>query len=509
MQLRFRHIARNVLFNWAGTIAGMLVGFLLSPFILHRLGDVAYGIWVLTVSTVGYLNLLDLGMQSSVLRFVSQGHTKGDHQGASEATSAALWVRLQISALALFISAILAFVFPHIFIIPSNYVADARKAILIVGLTTAATMALGVLGAVISALNRYDLQNYVNLLQTAIRVIGIVVVLRGGHGIVAIALCELTSVLVGKIVQVVIARKLYPELRINLGKPKKETLRKIWSYSAYTFLTTIAVQLVYQTDNVVVGAFVSAVAVTYYSIANSLCRYASQIITSMSGTFTPAASTYEAAGDTSSLLKLYRNGTRAMLVVSLPMMGTLAIRGSTFIGLWMGPKYAHSSGLVLTILSIPLFFSFANQTAVAIAFGTEQHKQMAWWAVGEGLSNLVLSVVLVRWYGIYGVAIGTLVPSLIVQLGFWPRYISKLVGLSPLEVLWNIWRPILLAAIPFAVVTWALDDLTVVHSLPTFFVQVLGASFVFFVTIALTFKTFVRTQVLPKVKGYNLRHGEL
>ena len=97
MQLRLRHIARNVLLlvRHDSQHGSRLLP---SAFILHRLGDVAYGVWVLTVSVVGYLSLLDLGMQSSILRFVSQGHAKQDHQGASEATSAALWVRLQISA---------------------------------------------------------------------------------------------------------------------------------------------------------------------------------------------------------------------------------------------------------------------------------------------------------------------------------------------------------------------------------------------------------------------------
>src|ERR1700722_13619905 len=290
MQLRLRHIARNVLFNWLGTIANMAVGFLLSPFVLHRLGNVAYGVWVLTVSVVGYLSLLDLGMQSSVLRFVSQGHTKQDHQGASEATSAALWVRLQISALALMLSAGMAVVFPHIFKIPPDLASDARKAIMLIGAATAVTMSLGVLGDVISALNRYDLQNYVNLVQTAIRVIGMVALLRRGYGIVAIAACELVAFSIGKLLQVWIAHRLYPELRIRLAKPKRETLRKIWSYSSYTLLITIAVQLVYQTDNRVGGAFVSTAAVTFYAIANSLCRYVSQVINSMSSTFTPAAS---------------------------------------------------------------------------------------------------------------------------------------------------------------------------------------------------------------------------
>jgi O-antigen/teichoic acid export membrane protein len=508
MQLRLRHIARNVLFNWLGTIANMAVGFFLSPFVLHRLGNVAYGVWVLTVSVVGYLSLLDLGMQSSVLRFVSQGHTKQDHQGASEATSAALWVRLQISALALMLSAGMAVVFPHVFKIPHELASDARKAILLIGATTAITMSFGVVGGVISALNRYDLQNYVSLIQTAIRVIGTVAVLHSGHGIVAIATCELIAVSIGKLLQVWIARRLYPELRIRLAKPKIETLRKIWTYSSYTFLVTIAVQLVYQTDNLVVGAFVSTAAVTFYAIANSLCRYVSQvIISSMSGTFTITASSYEAAGDTASLLMLYKNGTRAMMMVSLPIIITLITRGPSFIGLWMGPQYSHISGIVLIILSVSLFFSIANQTAAAIAFGIEKHKTMALWAIGEGIANLTLSVVFVHWCGIYGVAIGTLVPSLIVQLGFWPRYISRLVGLTPFEVLWNVWGPVLLTSIPFAIASWAMESFHPAHSVVEFVLQLIATLPVFFLTATLIFRGFVRSQVLPKIRSQLGRTG--
>ncbi|MCU1248559.1 MAG: hypothetical protein JWQ49_1588 [Edaphobacter sp.] len=501
MQLRVRHIARNVLFNWLGTIANMAVGFFLSPFILHRLGDVAFGVFVLANSVVAYLGLLDLGMQSSVLRFVSQGHTKGDHQGASEALSAALWVRLQISALALLLSAGIAVVFPHIFKVPQALAIDARKAILLIGVTMALSMSIGVVGGVISALNRYDLQNYMSLTQTAIRVIGVVFVLRTGHGIVGIALSELVAVVVGNVLLVWIARRLYPELRIQLKKPKPETLRKIWSYSFYAFLTTIAVQLVYQTDNLVVGAFVSASAVTYFAIANNLCRYATQMVSSMGGTFVPAASTYEAAGDTASLLMLYKNGTRATLMISLPMLITFIVRGPSFIGLWMGPEYAHSSGIVLIILSIALFFSYANRTAGAIAFGIEKHKTTALWSIGEGVANLALSVLLVRWYGIYGVAIGTMVPSLFVQVILWPRYISKLVGLSSFEVIGQIWGPMLLASIPFALASYAVNILAPAHNLGIFFLQVLATLPIFLLTVALVFRVYVRSQILPRVRS--------
>jgi O-antigen/teichoic acid export membrane protein len=478
----------------------MAVGFFLSPFILHRLGDVAYSVWVLAVSVVGYLNLLDLGMQSSIIRFVSQGFTKRDHESASDAASAALWVRLQISGVAILVSALIALVFPRAFHIPANLARDAQEAVLLIGASTAVTMTLGVSGAVVSALNRYDLQNYVSLGPTAIRVVGIVWSLRTGHGIAAIALWEFIATLVNRLLQVWVAHRLYPELRYRLKRPQSETLRKVWSYSFYTFLVTVAVQLVYQTDNVVVGKFVSLAAVTIYSIANSLCRYTTQIINAMSGTFMPAASSYEAAGESRSLELLYKNGTRAMMMASLPVLITLIIRGSTFIGLWMGLQYAHPSGAVLTILALPLIFAYANQTASAIAFGVEKHQLIAFWAIGEGVANLVLSIILAHWYGINGVALGTLIPSVIAQLGLWPRYISKLVGLSAFEVLWGVWGPVLAAAVPFAVASWLVDIYFPAHSMIHFLLQVIATLPVFLIPAVIVFRKFVRERVLPTIK---------
>ncbi len=159
------------------------------------------------------------------------------------------------------------------------------------------------------------------------------------------------------------------------------------------------------------------------------------------------------------LLALYRNGTRATIMISLPILITLIIRGRTFIGFWMGPQYAQSSGTVLIILCSALFFAFANRTASAIAYGVEKHKTAAIWAIGEGVTNLALSVTLVHWYGIYGVAFGTMVPNLIAQLVFWPRYISKLVGLSSWEVIWGVWGPMFLAGVPFALASYAVSIL--------------------------------------------------
>ncbi len=503
VQLRLRHIARNVLSNWLATAASMAVGFFLSPFIVHRLGNEAYGVWVLAISSINYLSLLDLGMRSSVLRFVSKGRTQGDHAGASAAFSCALWVRVQISVGVLVLAGVLAYLFPLFFKVTPALASSARLAVMIIGANLAIAMTMTVFGGIVSGLNRYDLQTAVTLVQIVIRVTGVVAVLRAGHGIVAIALVEFVATFAGNSLLVLFARRLYPELRISLKRPDPAVLRSLWSYSFYAFLTTVAVQLVYQTDNLVVGTFVSASAVTFYAIGNSLCRYTDQFTGAMTMSFVPAASTFEAAGNLERLQSLYRVGTRAMMALYLPILATLLVRGRSFIGLWMGPQYAQISGTVLIILAVALIFSQANNTAFAIAFGTERHKPVAKWAIGEGVANLTLSILLVHVHrlGLYGVAVGTLVPSLFVQLFMWPRYVSKLIGMRVWAIVTTVWGPMFLSVLPFAVLSYFMNAYFPPRSIMMFFGQTLAMLPVFLAAVAVLFRDKVRHSLYPAVRG--------
>src|SRR5690242_14910624 len=89
-------IGRTAVFNWLTLAAAIGVGFFLSPFIVRKLGGVGYGIWTLVNSLVAYMSLLDLGLRGAVTRYVSRYHTQGSHEDASQAISAAFWLRIWI-----------------------------------------------------------------------------------------------------------------------------------------------------------------------------------------------------------------------------------------------------------------------------------------------------------------------------------------------------------------------------------------------------------------------------
>src|SRR5262249_24760143 len=87
-------LAYGVVVNWAGCVVSLGVGFFLSPFVVYRLGSVAYGIWTIVNSMISYMVLLNLGLRGAVVRFVSRNHARGEHVESSRAISAALWLRL-------------------------------------------------------------------------------------------------------------------------------------------------------------------------------------------------------------------------------------------------------------------------------------------------------------------------------------------------------------------------------------------------------------------------------
>ena len=56
----------------------ILIGFLLSPYIIHKIGDVNFSVWTLALSLVEYYWLIDFGFRSATIKFSAESLAKGD-----------------------------------------------------------------------------------------------------------------------------------------------------------------------------------------------------------------------------------------------------------------------------------------------------------------------------------------------------------------------------------------------------------------------------------------------
>src|ERR1700685_3675792 len=97
--MRKREFIQNVGSGWFSLGVNILAGIFLSPFILHRLGNTAYGAWILVFSVTGYYGLFDLGIRSSVVRYVSTYTATNDVQDLAKLINTSLFTYSCIGAL--------------------------------------------------------------------------------------------------------------------------------------------------------------------------------------------------------------------------------------------------------------------------------------------------------------------------------------------------------------------------------------------------------------------------
>ncbi len=440
----------GVLFGWGATLASIVIGVFMSPFLIHHLGETGYGVWVLVQSSVSYMYIMDLGLRSTVLRFSVQAHARGDHAEVNRVVSAALWIRVMTAAAIMAIACLMVVFLPRLFHIPAEYQHTAQITILLAAATLSSTLVFSIYAAVLSSLGRFDLLGMFELLQTLATSIGLVPILLLGRSLISMALWQFTVVMTINLIIAATCYRQYPTLKLTLGMPQKELLRSLWNFSFYVLLLNAAGQMILYADNLVVGAFITAAAVSYYAVAAKMVEYLRQVAIAILKNFMPMASAYAAGNDQRKLQQLHLHGTQAVLLVTYPVAAVLLTRGHTVFRIWISGHFADQAYPILQVLVIAAAAMLANSSANGLALAIGKQRPLAWITVAEGITNLTLSIVLARHYGVIGVALGTALPTTITSLFFWPHYLCRELRISSLTFVLQAWLRPIAAVLPFA-----------------------------------------------------------
>jgi len=470
----------NVLSNWGGFLFSAVVSFFLGPYILGKLGTTSYGMWALITSLVGYFGLLDLGVRSAVTKFIASYHGAGDHERASDVKSAAMLAFAIAGLVALVIAAGISLFVGRIFSIPPGSEEVARVAIMIMAANVAVALITGVYGGVLTARHRFDLSNAVNIVGVIVRSSAIVIALETvttmthqADQIIILAVIQLCGSVVQLILARILSRKAYPEAETRIRRAfSPESMRKIFSFGLLSSAIHVFATLANNSALILIGVLLPVAMVTYYAIAESLAEYTRQLLSGITHTLVPMVGSMEGAGQLDSVRRVLIQGTRYASLVVLPIIATFIVRGESFISLWMGAEYGKLSGQILTILSVSLWAMVGYQVCTTTMMGLGKHKGMVPIFVFEAAANIALSIVLIQKLGILGSAWGVLIPRLVVALVMSVAYAKKVLQISIAEYyVDSIGRPIV-ATLPFAAASYAVETAWPAGNLAVFFLQV-------------------------------------
>ena len=464
----------NVFSNWAALLVNLIISFFLAPFVVNKLGSTYYGIWVIMMQLTGYLYLLDFGIRESVIRFVSKYRAESDLAAIDRVISSAVSLYLVICLICVVVAAVFSFVFPHTFKVAPEAVQTARFVVMITGINLGQFFVFNVFTGVLMGIQRYDISNKISILFSLLRVFLIVYFLKSGYGIIALALIQLGINLGSNIVQFHIARKLLPfrlRLRSPFGQDKK-VVKKLVNYSFFVLIINICQKVIFYTDAMVIGIFLPTAAITYYAIAGNLIEYLRRFVVTMASVLNPLTSELESRHENQKITTVLIQGTKFSLLIGLPICAVYYTMGRQFIKLWMGPEFADPAYSVLAILAVTHLFSLPHFTVSSILYGMSRHQVIAYSKVFEALFNLALSIILVKPFGIVGVALGTAIPHLISVVFVFPVMITRKLEIPISRYLMESYVGPLFSGIPFLGICFIANRYYPAENLLVFFIQI-------------------------------------
>jgi O-antigen/teichoic acid export membrane protein len=481
-------ILKNVGSSWSALATSVLVGIFLSPFILHRLGDAAYGIWVLIFSVTGYYGLFDLGIRSSIIRYVSKYTATGDREKLTQFISTALFSYTCIGIVSMALTVSLSSSVEHLFKIPPEMHSQARLLLLIVGVSVSLGFPLGVFGGMLEGLQRFYILNWTGIGSTLLRAALIVHFLNRGYGLVTVALITVALPVLSSILRGIVVFRLCP-VPLGLRYIDKESFRNMATYGGTTFLVIVAGRLRFRTDELVLGRMMSTVAITYFSIGARILDYAQEFVSSMAQIVVPMSSQSEAKGDLDGLRKLLIAGDRVCALLTLPITIILILLGKHVIRIWVGARYVPHSYPVLLVLVIPFALMLMQSASGRVLFGIGKHQSMAKVTLIEGIANLILSIALVPSLGVVGDALGTAVPLCCTFLLFNPRNLKKQLGVPVSSFVRQAYLLPLLLNLPLVGVVWLTNRFFTPKNLIQLVMEIGAAFLIYGIGVLWAYKT--------------------
>lgn len=189
--------------------------------------------------------------------------------------------------------------------------------------------------------------------------VGILVALNGG-GVFSFVWQRLAATVIST-PQLLLTAKWRPSLAFS-----RDEFRKVWSYSSNLVFFNLLLFLFRNADSALVGRFLGATSLGWYSVANRLLLFPLQNLSGvMSRALLPIYSNRQE--ELSHVSSLYLRSLAAIAAISAPMMAGLWVLREPFINALMGPGWGPVSDILAWFAPMGLFQSLTATTGTILA----------------------------------------------------------------------------------------------------------------------------------------------
>lgn len=412
----------NTLSNYAVLAVKLALTFIMTPILVRHLGLYDYGIWEIVVALIGYAGILDLGLTPTISRYAAKYQALNNRYELQSTFSTSLLFMLLIGLTMGSIVAFVAINYPELITNEvGSYSRRYRYLLLLIAIQLAFKFPGIVSESFLEGFQQYYLKNLVTIINTIIGASIIYALISDSNALILLALINTIGLSIKYVVFFIfLTKEKDSQLRFSIADGSIEKLKTLLRFGLKSFVQGISFRLETGTDALVIAYFIGTSTVPFYTIPAGLIGYLRTILMTSTHVFMPLFSNLHARNQNDEIVRIYLLASRLVVPAALLLGIGIISYGPHFIALWLGPEFFSDSRKIIPVLTlyalIPSINPFCSRYLTAIG----EHGIFAKLAPISALLNLMFSIVFVQHLGIWGVAIGSLIPVVI----FTPIYLT-------------------------------------------------------------------------------------
>lgn len=379
-------------------------GLILTPFIIKSLSTSEYGLYSLVGSLVGYISILEGGIGTTVVRYISKYKSERNKKDISNLVAICKIIYAAITIFIFIIGTLIYFNIDKLFLNSMSYeeLKISKMLFIILLLNLCITTYFSMYNAVIVSYEKFIFNKLVSIVFSVMKIILTILLLERFPSAIFLTIITMITGIISNTINYVYANKL---CKGKLYYLDKNLFRKIFKFTLFNFIQIIIYQVYWKIDELLIGLIISTSAVAIYSVASTLNGFIINFSTAICTILLPSVT--EIRDKSKIIVTQYISKISSIIaVLYLLIVSGFIVFGNQFIDLWVGDEYSIVYN-ILMILIVSNFVNIVQEPLFVLARASNKHGRLNIILLITSILNIILTIYLINKFGIIGATIGT------------------------------------------------------------------------------------------------------
>jgi O-antigen/teichoic acid export membrane protein len=438
---RSKRFVFSLLSSYAAIGVNILYTIASVPLALHYLDKEEFGLWALVTQLSSYLILLEFGMTGSVARSLSDHKDQMEDgiYGSILRTGARVFA-IQGGGIAL-LGLAAAWFAPSLLGLPTRLHQPFMVLMAAQALLSGIKLAMGSIASPLWCHQRLDLSNLAGSVSLVLTFTVLWLGFHAGWHLYSLVISTAAGSIVGLFITYVSCRRLgfYPPREFR-GSYDPRLFRELFHFGSGLFLMNLGSQLASASQVIIISRMMGMEAAAVWAIATKIFSMAQQFVSKVFESSAGGLAEMVVRGESGQLQKRFHDLVSISAVMAVMASAGIALANGAFIEIWTSGRITWEPWNNF-LLACVLFCTTFTRCYTGLVGVTKQIRGMKYVHLLEGVAFVTLSLLVVRWLGITGILVATLICNLAITGHYGMGRTAGYFGLSRLAVLGWIARP--------------------------------------------------------------------